>query len=309
MSRRSKSNFYLGFLLLPAEKRRAMEVLYAFMRHTDDLADAPLHLDERTNDRIDTVDLRRENLRIWREALKNALNNENPQVTNLSFADSDKRILPALADIVRKYQIPAESLFAVIDGVEMDLDRIRYETFDELRIYCEHVASAVGLACIHIWGFDRSKSAENDIVFDIARRAGIALQLTNILRDIKNDAVMDRIYLPLKDITAFGYSVEELKTGVINEAFKKFMEMQIHRTQVFYRDGFKLMDYLHYDGRRIFGLMISTYHALLREIVTDSTVVFSKTVRVWKPHAAFLAAAWTFCPDHMFRRLQKELQV
>ena len=117
----------------------------------------------------------------------------------------------------------------------MDLTKNRYQTFAELELYCERVASAVGLACIHIWGFEGRGTPEQEEVFELARKVGIAYQLTNILRDLKEDAAMDRVYLPLDEISAAGYSVEELKSGVANPAFEKLMRSQIDRAEDYYR--------------------------------------------------------------------------
>ena len=163
---------------------------------------------------------------------------DRPPVRSITEPDSiSDSVLPALVDSVEKYHIPAEYLFAVFDGVEMDLDRHRYETFDELKQYCQRVASAVGLACIHIWGFRGQGTAEGDAAFEAAWQAGIALQLTNILRDLKADAAGDRVYLPLEDFRSSGYSIEELKNGVVNEAFRRLMRLEIERAKQFYRKG------------------------------------------------------------------------
>ena len=162
-----------------------------------------------------------------------------------------------MVQTVREFQIPPESLLAVLDGVEMDLEPRVYATFDELAVYCERVASAVGLACIHIWGFS------GDNVLGPSRSAGLALQLTNILRDLSEDARRGRVYVPLEDIIACGYSAEELRDGVVNRPFLRLMEMEIDRAEQFYREAAELPRWLHKDGHRIFGLMMETYHALL----------------------------------------------
>ena len=131
MARRSASTFYYSFWLLPRPQRSAMHALYAFLRHTDDLGDSAEPIEER-----------RAELAAWRRSLERAL-----------AGQFDNPLWPALADSVERFRIPPEYLFDAIDGVEMDLDRSRYETFAQLTDYCHHVASAVGLACIHIWGF------------------------------------------------------------------------------------------------------------------------------------------------------------
>ena len=135
-------------------------------------------------------------------------------------------LLFSLADAVQCFRIPPEHLFAAIDGVEMDLDGNRYETFEQLERYCERVASAVGLACIHIWGFDGQEALEP------ARRVGLALQLTNILRDVKEDAARGRVYLPLEDLRTCGYAVEDLRANITNDAFFRLMRLEIERAGI-----------------------------------------------------------------------------
>jgi len=317
LSRRSGSNFYLGFLLLPREKRRAMDALYAFMRHTDDLVDEALpglgddiHL-------LTTIGRRREELRRWHSALENILAGgggsfadlDNISVEPVPDAESTaKFVLPALADTVQRYRIPAECLYAVLDGVEMDLDRRRYETFDDLRLYCQRVASAVGLACIHIWGFRGQGTPEGEAAFEPAWQAGIALQLTNILRDLKADAAADRIYLPLEDFHACGYSVEELKKGVVNEGFHRLMAMEIHRAKQFYREGAKLMDFLHRDGQRIFGMMIVTYRYLLEKISRRPGDVFCRQIGLNKVMRFMLAVVWALPSSNIVDKMIENMQ-
>ena len=165
LSRLRHSSFYASFWLLPRDKRPAMHALYAFMRYTDDLGDSSL-----------PVARRRAALQCWRRSLDDAL------AGRFGAEGADGRpLLPALADTVRRFAIPREHLHAVIDGQEMDLDAVRYETFAQLAGYCEKVASAVGLACIHVWGI------RDDGALEPARKCGIAFQLTNILRDLRED--------------------------------------------------------------------------------------------------------------------------
>ena len=304
LSRRSGSNFYLGFLLLPREKRRAMHALYAFMRHTDDLVDAPtVSLDE-INDA--SLIRKREQLERWRASLSDAFQGgDGSRISAISIAKHDwpaMLILPALVDTVEKYHIPTEYLFAVLDGVEMDLDPGRYETFEKLQLYCRRVASAVGLACIHIWGFRGQGTPQTDGAVEIARQAGIALQLTNILRDLKADAASDRVYLPLEDLHNCGYSVEELKKGVVNEAFYRVMEMEINRARQLYQEGCKLFDFLDRDGRRIFGLMMSVYRSLLEKIARRPGQVFSRPIRLGKLERVIHFISWTLIPSMMAKK-------
>ena len=275
ITRRAGSNFYSCFLGLPRAKRRAMDALYAFMRHTDDLADDP-----------QPADLSRQALLKWRTALQHALQGRFPHLEDSSGRD----LLPALADAVKRHRIPPEYLRAVIDGVEMDLNQQRYETFSELEGYCEHVASAVGLACIHVWGFHGRQALEP------ARKCGIALQLTNILRDLKEDAQRGRVYLPLEDLRQCKYSVEDLVRGVADDRFGRLMEFQIGRAEWFYGKGAELMEWLEADGRRIFGMMMSTYRALLRKIKRRPAAVLHRRIRLSRPKKLQIAARWALLP-------------
>src|SRR6185369_5380403 len=165
LARRTAGNFYYSFLTLPRDRFRAMCVLYAFMRVTDDIGDDERPAADRTRD-----------LTAWRDALARVCDG----------GTTDHPVLPAVADILKTYRVPREYLDAVIMGVEADLDTVSFETFAQLNDYCYHVAGAVGLACIHIWGFhdDRAKAAAVD--------CGTAFQLTNILRDLAEDAARDR---------------------------------------------------------------------------------------------------------------------
>lgn len=269
------SNFHAGFRLLPREKRRAMEALYAFMRHTDDLAD-------------DTTGPRHAALAAWRAGLEQAMESERSSVQRSAIGDQP--CLPALADTVRRFHIPVEYLRDVIDGVEMDLDGRRYETFEELEPYCLRVASAVGLACIHIWGF-RGPEA-----FAPARKAGVAMQLTNILRDLKEDAAAGRVYLPLADLRECDYSVDDLMAGVVDVRFRRLMANQAARAERFYAEGTELIDWLEPSGQRIFGLMMATYRSLLRKIARHPADVFHRRVRLGRVQKARLALRWALLP-------------
>jgi phytoene synthase len=281
--RRAGSNFTLSFLLLPPAKRRAMEALYAFMRHTDDLAD-----------RAEPAVVRAEALSRWRAALEAALRNHPcPVRHDDSWPPEAEALLPALADTVARFQIPVEHLRSVIDGVEMDLWPRRYETFAELETYCRRVASAVGLACVHIWGF------RGEAALEPAARCGIALQLTNILRDLGEDAQNDRVYLPLCDLRMCDYSVEELRSGVADERFDRLMELEIVRAEDFYRQGAELLGWLEPCGRRIFGLIMSTYRELLSSIKRRPREVLSRRVQVAWVKKVQIAARWTLLPPRV----------
>jgi phytoene synthase len=280
VTRQSGSNFPAAFGLLPPAKRQAMDALYAFLRHSDDLADDP-----------PPGQSPREVLVQWRTAFEHALegNFATGGAANGNLDSRGRSILPAVADTIREFQIPPQALRAVLDGVEMDLEPRVYSTFDELAVYCDRVASAVGLACIHIWGFSGD-------AFAASRSAGLALQLTNILRDVREDARRGRVYLPREDIAACGYSTEELCRGVVNRGFLRLMEMEIQRAEQFYREAAELPRLLYRDGLRIFGLMMETYHSLLHAIRRRPEEVFARRIRVRPWKKLWLAVRWTLLP-------------
>jgi phytoene synthase len=268
VARRSASSFYWSFWLLPREKRRAMCALYAFSRRADDLSDneAP-------------EESRRRGLAQWRESLERALAGE-----------FDDPLLPALADSVRRFEIPAQSLRDILDGVEMDLTPRRYETFDELRQYCLRVASAVGVACIHIWGFD------GDAVYEPAADCGVAFQLTNILRDLKEDAERGRLYLPLEDLRRHHYTERELLAGVCDERFQRLIADEVERAEELYRRSAPLYEMLSSDGRRVLGMMSSTYWRLLQEVKRHQRDLLARRLKLRLGDKLGIAAA------HLFRR-------
>ncbi len=252
VSRRAASNFYWSFWLVPRAMRRAMFALYAFSRHTDDLGDSDLPAERRADA-----------LQRWRESFQRAL-----------AGHCDDPILPAVADSLRRYTIPARYLHDVIDGVEMDLIPQRYETFEDLQEYCRRVATAVGLACLHVWGCDPAGVREQ------ASACGLAFQLTNILRDVKEDLRRDRVYVPLEDFRRFGYSPEELAAGIRDVRFANLMRFEIERAQRFYEQALPLSEALHGHGRYIFRMMLATYWELLREIRRRNGDVFTRRVRL-----------------------------
>lgn len=275
LSRRSRSNFWLSFWLLPREKQRAMEALYAFARHTDDLGDSLLAPAERAVA-----------LGGWRSALEAALAGDG----EASGDQTARLLLPAVVDTVVRFGIPPQHLHAIVDGQEMDLARTTYETFDELSAYCEKVASAVGLACLHIWGFRDSAALEP------ARRCGLAFQVTNILRDVREDALRGRVYLPQADLRACGYTIEELRERRAGAAFVQLMELEIGRAEDLYAACGQLAPLLHADGRRIFGMMSDTYRRLLHVIAGAPAAVLERRVRLTRLEKLRIAAGWFLLP-------------
>ncbi len=264
IARRSASSFYYSFLLLPKRKRLAMCALYAFLRRTDDLGD-----------NAEPVLARRAKLAAWRQSLARAAQGE-----------FDDPLLPALADTVARFEIPLGYLEAVIDGVEMDLETCRYETFEQLEAYCHRVASAVGLACLRIWGCSSAQAEP------AARQCGLAFQMTNILRDLKEDAAQNRIYLPREDLDRFGYTEDDLRAGVRDERFRRLMRFEIERTEKFYAEAVKLERWLPADGRRVFGSMLAVYRALLAEIKRLDGDVLSSRIRLSRWRKMRIATRW-----------------
>jgi 15-cis-phytoene synthase len=252
LARREAGNFYHAFRLLPRSQRRAMCALYAFMRMADDLSDGP-----------EPVEEKRRRLDDYREQLDLAL-----------AGKPTLELHPAFADTVHAYRIPRQYLIDVIDGVCMDLESVRFDTFADLYPYCYRVASAVGLCCIHIWGFDGAEAKSH------AEAAGIAFQLTNILRDLAEDAARGRIYLPREDLIAFGYTEEQLVRGERDERFRLLMQFQVDRARLFYNGAQPLSAALRPAGRAVFQVMARTYRGLLEEIVHRDYDVFSARVRV-----------------------------
>jgi 15-cis-phytoene synthase len=268
IARRSGSNFCFAFLLLPGPQRRAMYALYAYLRRTDDLGDSP-----------QPVEVRREALARWRASLHAAIEGR-----------FDDPVFPALVDTVRRYHIPLEHLDAVIDGVAMDLEEVRFETFDDLAGYCRRVASAVGLACLPIWG------ARGEEAYEPATKCGIAFQLTNILRDLAEDARGGRIYLPQEDLRRFGYSAADLARGTVNDRFRALVAFEIERAEGFYREGAALTPWLEPAGRRIFGAMFETYHGLLKKIEHHAPDLLVRRVRLGRWRKLRIAARWLLWP-------------
>jgi phytoene synthase len=267
LARRAAKNFYYAFWALPREKRLAMCALYAFFRRTDDLGDEPEAV-QGSGIGVQGSDKegRRAALRDWRAALHRAMAGE-----------FDDPLLPAVVDTVRRYGIPIGYLETAIEGVESDLDRATFATFDELQRYCYQVASVVGLACIHIWGFRREEPA-----YEAAHACGIAFQMTNILRDVGEDAARGRIYLPQEDLERYGVTAERIRAGVVDGAWRELMRFEAERVETYYRRARELAPYLEPDGLAIYGAMTDIYHELFQAVVRRKGDVFSSRVRLSK---------------------------
>ncbi len=264
ITRQSSSNFYYAFMLLPVERRRALYAVYAFCRFVDDIADD------------DNVREPSQLLQRWRDELERVYNGEAERV-----------ISRALADNVHRFGIPRRYFEEVIDGVEMDLTRKRYATFDELSLYCRRVASAVGLICIEIFGY------RNPATRVYAEKLGLAFQLTNIIRDVREDAERDRIYLPQEDLQRFGVSEAEILRSTFTPAFTQLMQFEAERARSFYREAAAALapedraSMIAAEGMRLI------YSALLERIIRSGYRVFDGRARVSTPRKLLLVGqAW-----------------
>ena len=257
LARCAGTNFYYSFLTLPRDRFRAMCALYAFMRITDDLGDSDQPISVRTAE-----------LAAWRQELLRALEN----------GASEQHVLNAIVDVVARYEIPVEYLTDVIDGVEMDLHPVSIETFDQLSEYCYHVAGAVGLACIHIWGFRDPQAISRAI------DCGLAFQLTNILRDVREDAGRGRVYLPQEDLKRFGCTREDFEAEHPSPRFRDLMRFEAERANGYFVRARELFPYLSSPGQPILDAMLGIYGGLLGEIERRDYDVLSQRVSLsrWK---------------------------
>ncbi len=266
-----KTNFYYSFSLLPRDEREAMHSVYAFCRYADDIIDEE-----------DAAEPAEPTLRTLRK--RERLNRLRVEVERCYRGESRHPILMPLATVVRRFQIPKQYFLTLLDGMEMDLVKNRYNTFEELREYCYCVASVVGLICIEIFGYQYEETKE------YAVNLGIALQLTNILRDIKADAARGRIYLPLEDLRAFGYTEEDLMANRYNLPFIELMRFETRRAREFYG---KARAALRPDERKTMfaaEIMDAIYYRILEKIELNEFNVFAKKkISVRTPHKLWIA--------------------
>ena len=287
IARRSGSSFFWSFYLLPPQRRTAMQVLYAFLRRVDDVADEPdptrpetgestadrysRHDTEpprrtATRDRDNSAEARRARLSQWRQGLEQAVAG-NPLPTG---------IWPALADIIEQYALPAAPLHAALDGALIDIARPRFATLDELYDYCDLVSTSVGRSSLAIWGAPEAAS------LPATACCGRAIQLTNILRDVREDAEQGRVYLPEVDLQRVGCRYEQLRAGRSDRAFCALMELEIGRAEKLYDDATPLVASLPVEAQPICRAILQTYGQLLRRIKECPERVLRQRVRV--PH-------------------------
>lgn len=269
IARNAARNFYYGFLVLPGEKRDALSAVYAFMRHADDISDDPAL----------SFEQKRAKLSDWLEHAR------------VVFAgnSTDDPVLMALADAQRRFKIPPERFEQLVYGTAMDIASpehesgpLAYATFDELYQYCYHVASVVGLVCIRIFGY-RDPKAE-----PLAEKLGVAFQMTNILRDVKEDALLGRVYIPSEDLQRFGRSANELAPAALANGFdpakwRGVLEFEAQRAREFYRAADELVPLINDDAQPALWALTAIYRRLLDKIVLKQYDVFAERVRLSVP--------------------------
>ncbi len=266
IARSAAKNFYYGFLALPKRKRNALSAVYAFMRHADDLAD----------DMSMSVRDRRQKLSEWLDAYHRVVNGD----------PTDDPVFMALRHAQQEFNIPTDLLDKLVAGTAMDLiytgpfeigpehPLIAYNTFAELYDYCYHVASVVGLVTIRIFGY-REPFAEQ-----LAEEVGVAFQLTNIVRDVKEDGSMGRIYMPREDMDQFGITAADIILATDQARLRPLLEMQANRAREFYKSADKLLPLIDEDSQGALWTLVTIYHRLLDRIVERNFDVFSQRVRL-----------------------------
>jgi phytoene synthase len=253
VARRRARNFYYSFLLLPRPQRDAICAIYAFMRRADDLCDEP-----------GAAQTARQAIARWRSELEAALEGRY----------SDCPIWPAFHDTVRRYRIPHEYFFEVIEGVSSDLEPRRFHTFDDLYRYCYQVASVVGLTIVHIFGFRKPEA------LPMAEKCGVAFQLTNILRDIREDLNRGRLYLPQEDLERFGVDEESLRGPEPPQGFDELLRFEIARTRALYAEGRPVLDLIEPQSRPSLWALIEIYSRLLDRIERAGVAVLQHRVEL-----------------------------
>ncbi len=253
ISKKSKSSFYYAFNLLPSAKRDAMNTVYAFCRQTDDIVD----------EGNDPASLKYDKLRKWRIELEKSFSGH-----------SDYLILNKLSSTIQKFNIPIEPFFELLKGMEMDLQKNRYLTFDDLQLYCYRVASTVGLMCVEIFGYKHASTR------DFAVNLGIALQLTNILRDIKKDSESGRIYLPQEDLKKFNYNENDILNQTYNSNFTEMMKYETERAKEYFDKATASLNIE--DKATMFAAraMQHIYYKMLGKIVDADYDVYNNNIKV-----------------------------
>jgi phytoene synthase len=261
IARARARNFYYSFLLLSREQKNAMCAIYAFMRYCDDISEG--------------LDASREAIEKWRRDLDLALEGHYP---------GNNPLWPAFHDTVRRYGIPREYFYEMIEGVSTDLEARQIQTFDELYRYCYQVASVVGLTILHVFGFESPNALK------LAEKCGIAFQLTNILRDVREDCENGRVYIPAEDILKFNASLNDR-----DERFVRLMQFEAERARVYYQESRPLIELVHRRSRPSLWAIIEIYRRLLDRIERSNFDVLEKRIRLstWEKIGIVLSARFS----------------
>lgn len=267
IARRAAKNFYYGFMVLPSEKRNALSAVYAFMRHADDISDEP---------GVDPQQ-KRQKLEEWLQAAKAV------------FAGSatDDPVLMALGDAQKKFKIPSELFEKLVYGTSLDLEipsvpgepAVVCETFEDLKHYCYYVASVVGLVCIRIFGYEDTKAEF------LAEDCGLAFQLTNIIRDVKEDASLGRIYIPAEDLVRTNLSAANFTPALLQDPaqaqmLRPVLEYEAERARKYYESAKWLMELIEEDSRAALWVLVEIYSRLLQKITDRNYDVLTERVRL-----------------------------
>jgi squalene synthase HpnC len=284
IAREAQSNFYPAFFLLPKPKRDGIVALYAFMRLIDDVSDEGADLGAKQRE-----------LARWRAALDQAITGQELVIDGSAAMASPfatlpgaKQILPALVDTIERYKMPSGYLHDLISGAEMDLTIRSYASFERLKEYCYRVAGTVGLTCIRIFGFHDFRALE------LAEKLGLAFQLTNIIRDVREDCAAGRVYLPEEDLTHFGVAREDLGRNEGSLGVRELLRFEADRAWKLYEEGAKLLGMIEEDSRGTLWLLVHTYSALLARIEAVEFAVFGRRVGLSKAEKLRLIAKARF---------------
>lgn len=262
----SGSSFYYSFRLLAPARRRAITALYAYCREVDDVVDE-----------VSDPDVARAKLAWWRS-----------EVERIYGGTPQHPVAIALQDAVRRYRLPKEHLLRVIDGMQMDLEKTRYRTFAELEDYCDHVAGVVGLLSAEIFGYQDARTR------DYAQKLGVAFQLTNIIRDVGEDARRGRIYLPQEDLDRFGVAATDVLRARTSPAFVELMRFEAERAARWYEEAIAALPARDRRPQRAGLAMAAIYRTLLDEIARDGYAVLDRRIALTPLRKLWIAtrAAW-----------------
>ena len=263
---KSGSSFYYSFMFLPPEQRQAITALYAFCREVDDVVDE-----------CHDVSLAQIKLEWWRQ-----------EVERIFAGTPTHPVGFALQDVLRRFKLPQEQLLEIIDGMAMDLSQTRYLDFKGLQLYCYRVASVVGLLSAEIFGHEHRQTLK------YAHDLGLALQLTNIIRDVGEDARRGRIYLPIEDLQRFGVPAKDILEARYSDAFRELMAFQAERAESYYEQAFAHLPAVDRKAQRPGLVMAAIYRTLLREIAADGFQVLDRRISLTPVRKVWIAGSTWF---------------